>query len=339
MKTIFDSAELAGLRLKNRLFRSATWIALCEPDGTPKEELYEIYRELAAGGVGTIFTELTDVSAWNTAMGDNMRLYSDDLIPAYARLAELIHQYGAVAIPQLNIYQYARSEAPHTIVDVDDLTEADLADIRRLYIEGAVRAAKCGFDGVQLHLAYGWLLYRFLNPARNHRTDAYGGGPEGRCRIVTEIIQGIKRELPGIPICGKISFYADENGYRKEDCAAICRILYENGLDFIEIVGDHSPMEKGNRYESYYADLAEAVRRVCDIPIVLTGGNNSVEGMEQLLNERGIPYFGLSRPLIREPDLPRRWESGDRAKAACVHCDGCYRTPGKRCRFTQGGAK
>ncbi len=207
MLKILQPAELCGLHLKNRLFRSATWLALCRPDGTPTPELYQHYRQLAQGGIGTIITELTDVCERNNAIGNNMRLYTDALIPAYQQLVAIAHASGAAIIPQLNMYQYVRPGTGQQTLDVNALTPEDLAEIRQLYIAAAVRAKQCGFDAVQLHLAYGWLLYRFLNPYYNQRQDAYGGTPENRCRLIVEIIQGIKAQLPDYPICAKFSFY------------------------------------------------------------------------------------------------------------------------------------
>jgi 2,4-dienoyl-CoA reductase-like NADH-dependent reductase (Old Yellow Enzyme family) len=55
--------------------------------------------------------------------------------------------------------------------------------------------------------------------------------------------------------------------------------------------------------------------------------------MERVLNETGIEFLSLSRPLVREPDLPRRWKSGDRSPSRCVSCNACYSTPGHRCVF------
>ena len=334
-KILFEETELAGLTLKNRLFRSATWVALSQQDGSLTEELYSIYDELAAGGVGTIITELMDVSEFNAAIGTNMRLYNDKLIPQYQHLVELVHAHGVNIIPQLNMNLYARSKAPHEIVDINDMTMVDLADIRRLYVESAERAMRCGFDAIQLHLAYGWLLYRFLDPGTNHRTDAYGGSTEKRARIVCEIIQGIKERIPDMPVCAKFSFYADGYSYATDECSDICKVLYDHGLDFIEVLGIHSNLERGSKYESCYRELALAVKQKCDIPIVLTGANTNIDTMENILNHDGIPYFALSRPLIREPGLPNRWKEGNREKAHCICCDGCYRTYGKRCRFAE----
>ena len=147
MYSIFDETTLAGMKLKNRLFHSATWVALTKPDGTLPQEFYDIYRELAAGGTGTIVTELSDVSERDAAIGTNNRLYSDALVRDYRKLVDIIHSEGANAIPQLNMNRYVRPDG--TVVEVDDLTEEDLFDIRYLYISAAVRFAECGFDAVQ----------------------------------------------------------------------------------------------------------------------------------------------------------------------------------------------
>lgn len=196
------------------------------------------------------------------------------------------------------------------------------------------------------------LLYRFLSPYYNHRRDEYGGSVENRCRLIADIIEGIKAVLPAFPVGAKFSFYAkpveeirrlmrQQNVaaiplsayYATEECAAICQYLYENGLDFIEVLGDHSAWEHGNHYDSCYLPLAKAVRAVCSIPIVLTGCNNDPDRLEQIIADDGIAFFGLSRALIREPELPARWTQGDRSPASCIHCDGCYQTVAHVCRF------
>lgn len=332
-RNIFDETSIGNMKIKNRLFRSATWVGLAKQDGSLTKELCEIYRQLALGGVGTIVTELIDVSEFNTAFGNNMRLSSDVNITQYSELTSMVHEYGAKIIPQLNIDQYAKNKFPHDIVDVNEMTKDDIKDVCQLFIEAAIRANKCDFDAIQLHLAYGWLLYRFLDPSYNKREDEYGGNIKNRSRIVCKIIQGIKKELPNIPICAKFSFYADGNTYNLEECSSICKILYESGLDFIEVLGIHSALERGVINPSCYLNLALSVKKKCDIPIVLTGANRNLEVLEKILNNNGIPYFGVSRPFIREPDLPNKWLSGSKKEADCICCDKCYGTPGKRCIF------
>lgn len=334
MKRIFEHTELHNLKLKNRLFRSATWDGLAKPDGTLTEEIYNIYRELAEGGVGTIVTGLTDVSPYDLALGGNMRLCSDTLISDYKRLTDIAKAQDCRILIQINMDNYIRAEKCLVKIDINDLTHEDIKDIVNLFTQAAIRAEKAGFDGVQIHLAYGWLLNRFINPIYNSRSDEYGGTAESRARIVIEILTAIKEATPTLHISTKFSFYDNEDGSTEvTDCVEICKLLSANGIDSIEVLGSHSPKENNPKYEACYLDLALAVKQKIDTPVILTGGNHDIQNMERMLHETEIEYFAMSRPLIREPDLPNRWLNGDSAKAKCISCSKCYQTHGKRCIF------
>ena len=334
MKTIFEQTEINNLKLKNRLFRSATWDGLVKPDGTLTEEIYTIHRELAEGGVGAIVTGLTDVSPYDWALVGNMRLCSDTLIPDYKHLTDIVKSHDCRILAQLNMNNYIRAEKRLTKVDINDLTHEDIKDIINLFMQSAIRAEKAGFDGVQIHLAYGWILNRFINPTHNNRNDEYGGTPSNRARIIIEILKAIKQATPNLHIGTKFSFYDNaDSSVAIDDCVAICGLLSDNGIDSIEVLGSHSPKENDPTQEACFLDLALAVKQKINTPVILTGNNHDIKNMEHLLNETGIGYFALSRPLIREPDLPKKWHSGDTAKAKCISCSKCYSTYGKRCIF------
>ncbi len=332
---IFERAEFNNLAVKNRLLRSATWDALAAPDGSLNREIYDIYRDLASGGVGTIVTGLTDVSPYDWALAGNMRLCSDAVLDDYRKLCDIVHEYDCRILAQLNINRYNRMELRLRTVPVDELTPDDIRDIVSLFAQGAVRAYRAGFDGVQLHLAYGWLLSRFLNPNENHRTDAYGGSTENRTRVVSEIIAAVRAAAPEMHISAKFSFFTGEDGAEDiDECVEVCRILSRAGLDSLEVLGDHSVREKGTRYEACYLDLALAVKAAgVEVPLILTGNNHDIANMERLLADTGIELYGMSRPLIRQPELPGLWEKGCREKAKCISCGKCYKTRGKRCFF------
>ena len=322
--------------MKNRLFRSATWDGLACPDGTLNDEIYAIYRELAEGGIGAIVTGLTDVSPYDWALVGNTRMCSDTLIPDYKRLTDIAKANDCRILVQLNMNEYVKPERRLRKVDINDLTHEDIANIVSHFTEAAIRAEKSGFDGVQIHLAYNWLLNRFVNPHFNKRTDKYGGTPENRARIVLEISAAIRQAAPDLHVSTKFSFYDKEDGsIELNDCVEICQHLAAGGIHSIEVLGGHSPKENNPKYEACYLDLALAVTSEIDIPVILTGGNHDPANMERLLNETGIEYFAMSRPLIREPDLPKKWQNGDTAKAKCMSCSKCYQTHGKRCIFNR----
>ena len=69
------------------------------------------------------------------------------------------------------------------------------------------------------------------------------------------------------------------------------------------------------------------------MPLILVGGHRSIEHMNGVINKEGIEMLSISRPLVREADLIKRWKNGDTSPAQCVSCNMCYQTPGHRCIF------
>ncbi len=325
---------LGKIWLKNRLLRSATWGGLADVQGHMPEKLYEIYEALAAGGVGAIITGFTSVSEDDRCFGGMARLSHDDLIMEHRRLTDLCHSWDCPVIAQIALGEYAGGK------DVDGMTEKDICLLATRFADAAQRAEKAGYDGVQIHAAHGFFLSRFLSPACNHRKDVYGGGPEYRARIITDIMTGIRQKAPSLHIGMKINC-SDfiPGGLTPRESAAICRLCANEGLDSIEVSGNGTsvPGIRPGVNEAYFGAFALALAEQTDIPVILVGGHRSMENMENVLNSGKIAFLSLSRPLIREPDLPLRWMRGDKSPARCISCNMCYRTEGHRCCFSTGG--
>lgn len=340
MKTLFDPTELKHLHLKNRIFRSATWEALAESNGAVTDRLLAIYEELAKGGVGTIVTGCTDVCEYNNAADNCMRLYSDAVLDGYRRLTETVHRYDCNILTQLNMDEYVRPD-PITgelrQIDLNDFSEEDITRICELYVSAAKRAERAGFDGVMIHTAYGYLLNRSFDPRFNRREDAYGGSAEKRAQLAGRVISAVRSAIPTLHLSAKLSFYYNEDGsFAVEDCAETCRVLADCGLDSLEVCGQDAPVGDRAENAAIFLPLALAVRERTDVPLILVGGHRNIDEMESVLNEYDIAYFSMSRPLIREPALPARWQSGDRKPSPCVHCSACFRMEGSRCVFNKG---
>src|SRR4029079_16408838 len=56
-----------------------------------------------------------------------------------------------------------------------EMTRADMDKVRDEFISAAQRAARAGFDWLELHYAHGYLMSSFITPLTNRRTDEYGG--------------------------------------------------------------------------------------------------------------------------------------------------------------------
>ena len=334
MKTIFDKMDLGNLRLKNRLIRSATWEGLADKAGHMPEALYQTYEALAAGGVGCIITGFTSVADNDDYFGGMARLSNDGLIPEHRRLVEQIHRYDCPVIVQIAMGEY--SAHGQRDIAIDALSGEDIAQIRDLFVNAAVRAKGAGYDGVQIHAAHGFFLSRFISPACNHRTDAYGGTAEKRGAILLEIMRGIREKAPGLHVTMKInSGDFIPGGLTAPESMAVCKACAEAGMDSIEVSGNGTSVAgiRPGVNEAYFREFAEKLAREVSIPIILVGGHRSIKSMEQVLNETEIVCLSLSRPLVREPDLPNRWAAGDTSPSKCVSCNMCYQTPGHRCAF------
>lgn len=327
MKTIFDKTTMKNLNLKNRLFRSATWEALADNAGHYDKELYHIYDELAAGGVGCIISGFTSVYDDDRYFGGMARLSNDGLINEHKCLTDTVHAHNVPIIVQLAMGEYKGKE-------IDELTAEDIDTIRELFIKAADMAVQAGYDGVQIHGAHGFFLSRYISPAHNHRTNI----PE---TLIIDIVKAIRADHPDLHITMKINsgdfMYGglDENGSMR-----ICLACAEY-LDSIEVSGNGTSAAgiKAGVNEAYFAKFALALADKVNTPVILVGGHRSIENMNKVLNDGKIEYLSLSRPLICEPNLINRWQGGDCSPAKCVSCNMCYRTPAHKCIFRLRGIK
>ena len=323
--------------MKNRLVRSATWEEIANQDGSITEEAYEIYEELAKGGVGAIITGFTSVALHDYYFGGMMRLCDNDLIPQYKRLADIIRAEGCPVITQLALGAYYREvHGKYMQVEPDDMTVDEIRFVIRQFINAAVRAEKAGFDGVQIHAAHFFFLSRFISPAVNHRTDEYGGTTENRSRILIEIMEGIRRSAPSLHITTKInSNDFTYGGIDEDECITICRLLDAAGIDSIEVSGNGTSVGgiRAHRNEGYFARTAAKIAEEVSCHVIVVGGFRALDTMEDVLNQTKIELISLSRPLLREPDLPDKMSADPSVISKCVSCNACYSSPSHKCIF------
>lgn len=333
MKSIFDSIELNHLHLKNRVLRSATWEGLADADGGPTREQIAIYAELAKGGVGGILNGFTTVDEEDEYLGGMVRMSKDSLIDKWRPLVKVCHAEATPILMQLALGEFIRDGQ---IIEVNQLSLAQVQELISLFGEAARRAKAAGFDGVQIHAAHGFYLSRFISPAYNQRQDAYGGSVENRAKILLDILATIQKKASDIHITMKINC-SDfmPGGLSFEDAIEYCVLLEKAGLDSIEISGNGTSMRgiKAGVNESYYLPFARKLKEKSKLPIILVGGHRSLENMNRIVEEDGIEMLSLSRPLIREPKLVQRWKDGDTRPAKCISCNMCYQTPSHLCIF------
>jgi 2,4-dienoyl-CoA reductase-like NADH-dependent reductase (Old Yellow Enzyme family) len=347
MKQLFEKTKINQIELKNRFVRSATWEGLAKPDGSCSEEITEMMVKLAQGQVGLIISSHAFVNQAGRAHIGQLGIYEDFLIDSYRKMVEKVHDEGSKIIMQIT---HAGGRAMIESKDGKALGPSDLevkkyncrkmsiTEIKqtvRDFTDAARRVKKAGFDGVQLHGAHGFLLNQFLSPFFNKRKDDYGNSIENRARIVLEIVNSIKKEL-GAKFTVTIKLNSDdflEGGFTPEQMVKVSSLLEKAGIDAIELsggnsIGKYSSSRIGRisseEDEVYYLDAAKLYKNSINIPLILVGGILSYQVARKLVEDELADYIALCRPLIREPQLIKRWQSGDIRKASCIYCNQCF---------------
>ena len=351
MAKLFEETSLGNIELPNRLVRSATWEGLADADGRVTPPLLRIHEELADGGVGLIISSYMYVQKVGKQSVGQIGVDSDDLQPGLAEVAQVVHDRGGKIVAQIvhcggqadrrqsgGLHPVAPSavDSPGYSMTPLELTVDEIHQISDDFAAAALRLQRAGFDGVQLHGAHGYLLAQFLSPLRNQRTDDYGDSLENRARFTLEIYRSVRSAVgDDFPIMIKLNAHDFLDGSTtEEDSCYLAAALAADGIDAFEVsggtpgsgkLGAVRPNIKDPEDEAYFLPQAKAIRRAApSVPLMLVGGMRSPEIMEDILAAGTADYFSMSRPLIREPGLPKRWQSGDLKRAACISCLGCF---------------
>ncbi|MDY6856804.1 MAG: NADH:flavin oxidoreductase [Thermodesulfobacteriota bacterium] len=357
-KKAFEKAIVGGIDVRNRIFRSATHEGVAMNDGKASPAMKEIYTNLSKGGVGLIITGYMTFSELDNYSPSTVSIANDDAIDSLTELAQCVHDLSCRVVAQI---AHAGSQlifAPTKDVlapsDVTDPVSAiqpkpfSVEQIKKLvkeFGEAALRLKKADFDGVQIHGAHGYLLSKFLSPVYNKRTDAYGGSPENNVRIILEIIDSIKTACgEDFPVWIKLNssdFGREENAYDIDGFLFSAKEIAKNGINAIEvsggtITGKQHP-SRSKKHEAYHLEYAKKLAAEVDTPLILVGGFRNIDLIESVLQENNIDAVSMCRPLIREPDLVKKWLDGDTKKAQCVACNGCFNPRGSRCFFELEG--
>ncbi|KAL7792075.1 hypothetical protein V8C37DRAFT_402485 [Trichoderma ceciliae] len=197
-----------------------------------------------------------------------------------------------------------------------EMTVNDIQHVVVRFTEAAKLAAEAGFAGVELHAAHGYLLSQFLSPASNQRRDEYGGSPKSRAKIVVDIIKAVREAVPKNFCVGMKLNSADfKDTEQLAACIEQLREITDAGVDFLEISGgsyEDPQMVYGTQStstrsrEAFFLDFAKEIRgRFRHVPLMVTGGFRTREGMESALREDACDIIGIGRPAALNPSLPK----------------------------------
>lgn len=341
MVRLFENTKINSLIIKNRFVRSATWEGMATSDGACSRDLSDLMLRLASGKIGLIITGHTFVCRVGQAGPRQMGIYSDHLISGFKAMTDAVHAAGGTIIMQL-AHAGHRAETGITRLEAmgpsnwrnangvigREMTLHDIKATAESFGQGAVRAQKAGFDGVQIHAAHGYLLSQFLSPIHNKRGDKYGGSLNNRARFVLEVFERVRLCVgDDFPVIIKLNSQdTAEGGFSVDDMLQVAAMLQQAGIDAIELSGALHQMANtpSNTKEVYYYQQAMRYKQKIDVPLILVGGIRSFNTAVSLVSGGLADYISLSRPFIREPELIGRWKSGDTRDALCVRDNLCF---------------
>jgi len=353
MSILFEPVAVKGMTLRNRFVRSATYDGCAEKNGHVSEKQFRMYEELARGGMGLIITGITTVHPSGQISPVQNSLSSDDCIPGFRKLAEIVHKEGAKIAVQLfhagretgKVFNPRRKQALAPSVVSDDpyfeaphraMAEEEVWEIIRAFGDASRRAREAGLDAVQIHAAHAYLLSQFLSPFTNRRTDSWGGNLENRLRLHHEIYRDIRSRVgEDYPVLVKIGVQDGfPGGLAFHEGLRAAQSLSHWGCDALEI----SSGLRGKGYENaefrtginqldreaYFREWCRDIKRSVDAPVMMVGGFRTFALMEEVIQKQEADFISLCRPFIREPGVINDWKNKDRHRATCISCNKCF---------------
>ncbi|KAK6063040.1 NADH:flavin oxidoreductase/NADH oxidase [Seiridium cupressi] len=203
-----------------------------------------------------------------------------------------------------------------------EMTQADIDDVVRRFAATARLSAEAGFAGAEIHAAHGYLFAQFLSEKSNQRTDSYGGSPAARAKIVLEVIKAMREATPKEFSIGiKLNSADHQSPQEFSACREQLKLIADAGVDFLEISGgtfenptmsegvakeEKPKTERTEAREAFFLEFANTIRRdLPDVPLMVTGGFRTRQGLEAAVREEGCDLAGIGRPATVHPSLPK----------------------------------
>jgi len=352
---LFEPKAIGSIVIPNRFVRSATQDFMAGENGRVTDRQIDLFRNLAEGEVGLIITGHAYISRLGIASPFQIGIDDDALLEGLRNLAEVVHRTPSRIFIQIahagrqtknrlcGGTPVCPSAVPDPVLKISprEMTAEEIKKTIVDFVQAAVRAKEAGFDGIQIHAAHGYLLSSFLSPHTNRRTDEWGGSPENRRRLLLEILRGIRRRFGrAFPVIMKIN--ATDflpGGLDPAEAIAASRAMEAEGLDAVEVSAGTAEAGRGSMWpglrteeeEGYFVGYAADFKAALSIPVFGLGGNRTFSVMERIVRDGRADFISLSRPLVREPDLVRRFRLGLKDKSACISCNKCSNPRGLSC--------
>ncbi|MFC8230184.1 bifunctional salicylyl-CoA 5-hydroxylase/oxidoreductase [Streptomyces sp. NPDC057287] len=328
---MFTPLRLRGLELRNRVVVSPMDM-YSAADGTPGDFHLVHLGARALGGAGLVMTEMVCVGPEGRITPGCTGLWSDEQAEAWTRITGFVHDAAPGAAIGVQLGHSGRKGSTRLMWEGIDqplgdgdwpliaaspvpyargvsqipreLDRAGMDRVRDRFTEAARRAARCGFDLLELHCAHGYLLSGFLSPLTNLRGDAYGGPVENRLRFPLEVFDAVRAAWPeDRPMTVRISATDwARGGTSDEDALTVADAFAAHGADAIDVsTGQVVPEERPAYGRSYQTPYADRIRNTLGVPVIAVGAISSWDDVNSLLLAGRADLCALARPHLHDP--------------------------------------
>ncbi len=340
IKHLFTPIKIGNIELPNRIVMLAMGSHFVQAN-KPDPRWRDFYAARAKGGAGLI---IVPVNPLPTPSPDEVpAMYDDRAMEDFRELVEIVHGHGAkicahfccdleVPTPDGGSEYVGPSDMPASRHE-PAIRGVSVGEIRKMvegYGEATRRSRKAGFDIVEYHFGVGMFLNRFISSATNFRTDEYGGSIENRLRFPLEIIASARQEAgEDFPLMCRIS--ADElmpKGHTLKETAVVAPMLVEAGLAALNVqVGMHQspvPTVDMSVPRGGYVHIAEAVKKMVDVPVVGTYRINDPVLADNIIAEGKADLVGMARAMLADPEFANKAKEGRFEDIRpCIACCAC----------------
>jgi 2,4-dienoyl-CoA reductase-like NADH-dependent reductase (Old Yellow Enzyme family) len=334
MVNLFSSIKVKNVELFNRIVMPPLAVRNPENSGFVNDIVIDYYSKMSKLGISLIITENNFVSPESRVMPNQLLLSDDKFIEGHKKLVNCIHENGVKVAVEINhaganLYNIpelksmlankeerdfvVRSDGdtrkPLNSINEKDLSKEDIKRIIESFGNAAKRGKDAGYDMIEIHAAHGFLINQFFSPSTNKRRDEYGGTLINRMRILIEILEEVRHKIGDMPII--IRFPVSDNppqynlyprGLDSKEGLTIAKEISQKGADMFDISGGYSgsrPKEL-KEIEGYYVSYSEALKRIVDLPVNVTGGIKTPEFANYVVKTGKADTVGIGRALLAD---------------------------------------
>ena len=335
---MFTPFKLREMVVPNRVVMSPMAQYSADENGNLTDWHMVHYSSHALGGMGMLYCEMTCPSPDARITLGCPGLWTDDHEAQWTRIVDFVHanseakfcmQLGHSGRKGSTQLGWERMDHPIALEDKNwplmsasplpwfdgesqvprEMTRADMDRIRDEFVAATRRAARAGFDMLELHCAHGYLFASFLSPLTNKRTDEYGGSVENRLRFPLEVFRAMRAEWPQKrPMSVRISATDwKEGGLSEDDLFAISEAFHDAECDLIDVsAGQTVPDQQPVYGRMFQVQFAEAVRNVPKLATMAVGNITEAAQVNTILHTRRADLVALARPHLWDPYFTRR---------------------------------